>query len=99
MLYSDMTLIAVIAGVIIPILVGLVTKLQASPSVKAVLNFGLTAAAGLLVTVNEATFEWKVFLVNWSLTWAVSVATYYGLYKPSGISDTVQEKTADIGIG
>ena len=83
MLYSDTTLIALVVGVVIPILVGIVTKLNASSGLKAVLNFGLSAAGSLLAVTTQETFEWKPFLINWGLTWAVSIATYYGLYRPT----------------
>lgn len=97
--YSDMTLFALVAGVIIPLLVGLLTKLNAPSGVKAVLNFGLSAAAGLLATTTEIDFEWQPFLINWGFTWAISIATYYGLWRPTTVSTEVQEKTADFGIG
>lgn len=97
--YSDLTLLALLSGVIIPLLVGFLTKLNASSGVKAILNFGLSAATAALALVNEADFEWRPFLVNWALTWVVSIATYYGLWKPTGTSGAVQESTADFGIG
>ena len=97
--YTDLTLLTLLAGVVVPLLVGLLTKLNASSSVKSVLNLGLTAAGALLAVANETDFDWKVFVVNWALAWTISIATYYGFYKPSGVSGTVQEKTAEFGIG
>ena len=99
MVYSDMTLITILSGVIIPLLVGLLTKLDASSTVKSVLNFGLSALAGGLATVNEADFNWKPFVVNFALTWVVSIATYYGLWKPTEVAPKVQVATADFGVG
>lgn len=99
LLYSDMTLFALLTGVIIPLLVGLLSKLNASSGLKAIFNFGLSAASSLLITVNETTFELKPFLINWAFTWAISVATFYGLWKPTGVSNQVQEKTANFGVG
>lgn len=98
-MYSDMTLLALLTGVIVPILVGLLTKLDASSALKATLNLGLTALGAALATVNEIDFEWRVFLVNWGVGWAVSIATYYGFYKPTTIAPKVQAATADVGIG
>jgi hypothetical protein len=99
MIYSDMTIIALATGVIIPLLVGLLTKLNASSAVKAVLNFGLSALAGGLATVSETDFQWKPFLVNFALTWVVSIATYYGLWSPSGVSAKVNDIAPEVGIG
>lgn len=97
-MYSNMTVIALLSGVIIPLLVGLLTKLNASSGVKAIFNFGLSALTAVLATVTD-TFEWKALLVNFGLTWAVSVATYYGLWCPTGVAPAVQEATPDFGIG
>ena len=97
--YSDLTLLTLLSGVIVPLLVGVLSKINASSVVKSVLNLGLTAAASLLAVANQTDFDWKVFVVNWSIAWVVSVATYYGFYKPSGVSGAVQEKTAGFGVG
>lgn len=99
MVYSDMTVIALITGVIVPLLVGLLTKINASPSVKSVLNFGLSALGGVLATFSADTFEWKGFLVNFALTWVISIATYYGLWRPTGVAPAVQEATPEFGLG
>lgn len=98
-MYSDMTLLALLGGVIVPILVGLLTKLNASSGVKATLNLGLTALAAALATANEIDFAWRVFAVNWFVSWAVSVATYYGFYKPTTIAARVQAVAPEVGIG
>ena len=99
MIYSDLTLFAILSGVVIPLLVGLITKLQASSGIKAILNFGLSAITAAVALESEANFNWKTFAVNFALTWVVSIATYYGLWKPTGVSGTVQEETANFGIG
>jgi len=99
MLYSDMTLLALVSGVIVPLLVGVLTKLNASSGVKAVLNLGLSALAAGLATANEIDFTWKPFLVNFAFTWVVSVATYYGFWRPTEVSTKVQEATAEFGVG
>ena len=60
--YSDLTLIALLSGVIVPLLVGVVTKLSASSGVKATLNAGLTALASGSALANELDFEWRPLL-------------------------------------
>ena len=99
MVYSDMTVIALLSGVVIPLLVGLLTKLNASSAVKSILNFGLSALAGGLATISETDFQWKPFLVNFAFTWVVSIATYYGLWAPTGTSAKVNDIAPDVGIG
>lgn len=98
-MYSDMTFYALLTGVIVPILVGVLAKLNASSGLKAVLNFGLTALGTALVTFNQTAWDWKVFAINFGIGWAISVASYYGFYKPTGVASTVAESTANIGIG
>lgn len=98
-MYSDLTLYALLVGVIVPLLVGLVTKLNASPGIKAVLNLGLTALGTASVVFNQIDWDWKAFAVNFGVAWAVSVATYYGFYKPAGVADTVAKVAPNVGIG
>lgn len=97
----DSQTLAVLTGVLIPILVGIVTKLDASSGLKAVLNAFLSAVAGALSTVvaNSGQLVWREFVTGVAITWVVSVATYYGLYKPSGVAGTVAATTAGFGIG
>ena len=97
--YSDLTLITIVSGTLIPILVALVAKLNASSGLKAILNFGFSAIAAAIALENEASFNWRSFAINFALTYLVSIATYYGLWKPTGVTGTVQEKTADVGVG
>lgn len=98
-MYSDMTLLALLIGVIVPLLVGLLTKLNASPAVKSILNLGLTALGTALVTSNQVGFSWKPFAVNFAVAWAVGIGTYYGFYKPTGVANTVSNVAPNTGIG
>jgi len=98
-MYSDMTLLALLTGVIVPLLVGLLTKINASSSVKAFVNLSLTTLGAALATVNQIDFDWKVFAVNFGVAWAVSIGTYYGFYKPTGTADKVAEIAPNVGVG
>lgn len=98
-IYSDMTLLVLLGSVIVPLLVGLLTKIDASSGVKAALNLGLTALVAGLATVSEIDFQWTAFLVNWGFGWAVSIASYYGFYKPTTIAPRLERATANFGIG
>lgn len=99
MLYSDMTIYALLVGTVIPLLVGLLTKLNASAGIKATLNLGLAALGAALVTANQVNFNWKPFLVNFAFAWVVSVGTYYGFYKPSGVAPAVAAVAPGVGLG
>lgn len=97
----DAQTLSILSGVLVPILVGIVTRLDATAGLKAVLNFGLSAVSGALtaVTQNSGQLVWREFVTSIGVTWVVSVATYYGLYKPSGVAGTVAASTAGFGIG
>ena len=92
--------LSALIGVIIPLLVGLLTKLEASPGVKAIANALLSAITGVVTQIIETggTFIPSEAIVAVLLTWVVSVATYYGLWKPTHASEVVQLKTAKFGV-
>ena len=82
--------------VVLPLLVGFVTKHSMPSGVKAVLLLLFTVVAQGIATALEATntgasFEWKAWLYNIFLGFVVSVAVHYGLWKPTGASDTAQD--------
>lgn len=96
---DDATLIATLAGVLVPLVVGLLTKLSAPAGLKAFMNAGLSGAAGLMATIVPGAFVWRQFLVKWATVWVVSIATYAGLWKPTGVAPAVQASTASVGLG
>lgn len=95
----DVEFVSLLIGTVIPLLVGLLTKLNASSGVKAVVNALLAALAGFLTEAGSDEFVLGSAIVTVLLTWAVSVATYYGLYKPTGTSQAVQRSTRNFGVG
>lgn len=101
MVEVDVHILSLILGTVIPLLVGILTKINASSGVKAVANAFLSALAGVLTTLINAggVFEWRSVVLTTLLTWVVSVATYYGLYKPTKTAQVVQLKTANFGVG
>lgn len=92
--------ISILVGFVIPLLVGLLSRANASRHVKAILNFGLSAlAAALSGILSTGTFKWSGFAVTFALTWATSVASYYGLLKPTGAAQSIQAATSGFGVG
>lgn len=96
----DIQWISIIIGTLIPILVGFLTKLDAPAGLKAVVNAFISAVSGALVTIleNGGAFVPREALVAIGSTWVVSIATYYGLWKPTGVSERVQSSTASFGL-
>lgn len=101
MVHIDSQLLAMFSGLVVPLLVGLLTKSHASAGVKSALNAGLTAIAGALTTALAAggSVNWQVYVFNIGLAWVISIATYYGLYKPTGTAAAVQSSTGGFGFG
>ncbi len=94
--------VQLILGVILPLIVGVVTKANASKSVKAlvllILSLIGTTLSGAIGDDGAAVFSQEM-LSGIVQTWVVAIATYYGLWKPSGASAVINTKTADFGLG
>lgn len=90
-----------LVGTVIPLLVALVTKEVASSGVKGVLNAVLSAIGGALTVYVAAGGAVDVVgMAHAGIeTFVVSIATYYGVYKATGLSTKVQAKTANVGVG
>lgn len=87
--------IALLAGAGVPFAVDLLTKSRAPRALKSFLAAALATLAGVLATnVYLDGADWKVYLRNVVTAWVVALATHY-----SGITQPVQDATADVGIG
>ena len=94
--------VSVLIGTVMPILVGLVTKLNSSRALKSITLLFLSAAQGAIVNATmadgAAVLSLDTVLVA-GLGWVTAVASYYGLLSPTGVSTKVNDKTANLGIG
>lgn len=95
------TALSLLAGTIIPLLVGFVTKQRASRRLKLITNAVLSALAGIVAVAIEAK---GVLVIPDSLyaalgTFATSMATYHLVLKPSGIAGVVSGIAPNVGIG
>lgn len=85
--------VSIIVGFLLPLLVGLVTKVSTPSSVKGVLLLLLSAVSGLLAqaAVEDAGFAvTQEALISAGITFAIGVATHYGLWRPTGATARVQ---------
>lgn len=83
---------SLLIGVFIPILVGLVTKRATNPALKSLLLLALSAASGFLTEfVNSSNFVWQQALTTTVVTFVIGVATYYGLWSPTGVAGRAQD--------
>lgn len=88
-----------ILSVFMPLLVGLVTTRVTKGSIKAWLLAGLTLATSIITAAVAAITAGVVFDLGVALlaaipAFVISVATYYGLWKPTGIAGAAQDVEA-----
>ena len=81
-----------VTAILLPLLVGLVTKLATKPGVRAVLLALLSAVAGLLAELLNALtsgtpYDLGTALFTWVGVFVVAVATHFGVWKPTGVSE------------
>lgn len=91
----DPLFVMAITSLLLPLAVGIVTKVSTSSGVKALVLLVSNAVAALVVTATQvdgsAVIEKETFLL-WVIGLVISVATHYGVYKPTGVSNSVQDK-------
>lgn len=88
--------VQLILAVFLPIAVGLVTTRVTSGSKKAWLLAGLSLVTSLFTQLGAALASHSAFDIGLALlavipAFAISVATYYGLWKPTGIGQAAQD--------
>lgn len=88
--------IQVLLAVVLPIVVGLVTTRVTSGAKKAWLLAGLSLVTSLLTQLGDAVatstpFDLGLALLAVIPAFAISVATYYGLWKPTGVGGAAQD--------
>lgn len=88
--------IQLVLSVFLPIVVGLVTTRVTSGAIKAWLLAALSLITAILTQVADAivaggVLDLGLVLLTTIPTFAISVATYYGLWKPTGIAASAQD--------
>lgn len=91
--------VQLILAVFLPIGVGLVTTRVTSGAKKAWLLAGLSLVTSLFTQLGAALASHSAFDIGLALlavipAFAISVATYYGLWKPTGIGQAAQDVDA-----
>lgn len=94
--------VSLLAGVLLPIAVAFVTREFASPRLKALALTILSTISGVLAQVvssDGTAIISEDTLWNVAISWVIAVATYFGLWRPSGTTQSVQRKTRYFGFG
>lgn len=92
-------LIQLVLTVVMPIAVGLVTTRTTSSAIKAWLLAAFTLVTSILTELynalgTQSSFDLGVALLLAIPAFAISVSTYYGLWKPTGVGVKAQEVEA-----
>jgi hypothetical protein len=100
-LQVDLTVLNFIAGSLVPLAVGLVTKLNASSRLKAVVNLLLSVVTGVLTAMIAASGETTLALLASSAVTAYlsSGVSYNNLWKPTQVASAVQDVAPGVGLG
>ena len=83
--------VTIIISLLIPIVVGIITKYSVPSYIKGLITLVLNAVNALLTTALVAdgtAVISKPTFIAWFLGLAISVATYAGVYKPLGVTST-----------
>ena len=91
--------VQLLLAVILPIVVGFVTTRVTSGAKKAWLLAGLTLVTSVLTgfgaaLANSVAFDLGLALIAAIGQFAISVAMYYGLWKPTGVGEAAQNVEA-----
>lgn len=95
--------VQLVVAFLLPVVVGLVTTRVTSAGRKAWLLAGLTLVTSMLVELGRAldagtTYDVGVALMAALPAFVVSVATHYGLWKPTGVAHAAQDLGARSGV-
>lgn len=82
--------VSMLSGLVIPIIVGFVTKSGAAPQIKQVATILLAGVAALITSSTlvdgSAVFSIETLLLA-AMAWLIAIASYLGVYKPFNLND------------
>ena len=91
---QEMSFLQLLAGVLAPILVGVITKASWPGSIKAAILLAVTAATSVVDQAIQAggfgAMDWRTAVIGAVVTWVVAVAAHHGLLRPTGVADWAQ---------
>jgi peptidoglycan/LPS O-acetylase OafA/YrhL len=89
---TEFQLVTFIAGVVLPIVAGVVTRYQASSRTRSLMLLALSFISGILNSwlVAPSGFDWSQATFNALTQFVVGVAVLYGLWKPTGVSEAAK---------
>lgn len=95
----DVNLLQILVSMILPLVVGIVVKQVAQPAVRSITLALLSAITAIATAGLSANGEIGTSTIAEAVvTFIIAVGTYYGLWKPTGIADGVNNSTKNFGI-
>lgn len=93
--FDPAQVISLVVGVVLPLITGLVTKVNTSAGVKAVVLLGLSALTTAVASFGDALaahtpFDLGSTLLTFLSTFLVGVGLHFGLFKPVGAASALQ---------
>lgn len=84
---------SLLVGVVLPLLVGVVTKEVTSAGLKAILLAAFAAVSGFVSEMLAAgdDFHLSTALITWAGTFLVAVGSHFGFWKPTGVTASAQK--------
>lgn len=83
---SNLDLINLLIGFVIPMLVALLAHVRAASWVKAGLSITLAVLGSVLATSVTSGLHWKAFVVAFAIQEVVAIAAHAGILKPAQIT-------------
>lgn len=92
--------LSLLLGVVLPLLVGLVTKRITASGVQRALLLALSIVGGALVQIAQAggSFRLGETLVNIAVAYFTAQTSYSAVLKPTGVADAFSRATDGIGV-
>lgn len=84
---------SLIVAFFVPPVVALVNQTKFSAQLKAIIFFGVSLVAAAGTAYFQGDLTGKRFLDSALIIVAAAAAYYHGLYKPTGVAPTIEEKT------
>lgn len=103
----DPVIIAVLSGMVIPLLTGIAVKLGAKKGVYAAIAAALSVVAGFVSQLAAGeSIDWRLSVVAIMTAFVSNIGMYLGVYKPAGVLNSdpltpgkVNEATRSLGVG
>lgn len=94
--FDLLTILTLIVGTVLPLIVGLITKVVTSPNVKAILLALITVVIAfgnelIAALTSHETYDVGSALLKFVGLFLIAVGFHFGLWKPTGVAVKAQE--------